>query len=41
MLGDEDKGMYIVYGEEKNIFDGPTRAAKAEQKSFVSARQAQ
>jgi hypothetical protein len=32
---------YVVDGEEKNIFTGPTRAAKAEQKSLVPARQAQ
>ncbi len=31
LLGDVDKGIEIVYGEEKNIlYTGPTRAAKAE-----------
>jgi hypothetical protein len=29
-LGDEDKRIEIVYGEEKNFSFGPTRAAKAE-----------
>ncbi len=40
LLGDGDKGLEIVYGE---IFfgTGPARAAKAEQKSLVPARQAQ
>ncbi len=38
-LGDDNKGTEIVYGE-KNIFcTGPTRAAKAEQKSLVPALQ--
>ncbi len=38
MLGDEDKRIEIVYGEEKNILcTGPTRAAKAGQKSLVTA----
>ncbi len=42
LLGDGDKGMGIVYGEEKNILYGaPTRAAQAEQKYRASARQAQ
>jgi hypothetical protein len=42
MLGDEDKRIEIVYGEEKNILcTGPTRAAKAGQKSLVTAWQAQ
>ncbi len=43
LLGDGNKGIEIVYGEEKNtVFcTGPTRAAKAEQKSLVPARQAQ
>ncbi len=31
----------MVYGEEKLFCTGPTRAAKAEQKSLVPARQAQ
>jgi hypothetical protein len=39
-LGDGDKGIEIVYGEEKILFTGPTRAAKAEQKFLVPARQA-
>jgi hypothetical protein len=34
-LGDRDKEIEIVYGREKNICTGPTRAAKAEQKSLV------
>ncbi len=42
LLFDEDKENDKVYGEKKNIFFiGPTRAAKAEQKSLVPARQAQ
>jgi hypothetical protein len=41
LLGDGDKGINIVYGEEKNICTGLTRAAKAEQKSLVPERQAQ
>jgi hypothetical protein len=41
LLGDEDKGIEIVYGEEKNICTRPNRAAKAEQNSCVPARQAQ
>ncbi len=35
LLGDEDKGIEIEYGEEKTFCTGPTRAAKAEQKSLV------
>jgi hypothetical protein len=35
MLGDGDKGIEIVYGEEKIFCSGPTRAAKAEQKSLL------
>ncbi len=35
------KGIEIVYGEENLFCTGPTRAAKAEQKSFLLARQAQ
>jgi hypothetical protein len=45
LLGDGDKGLEgleIVYGEEKKyFFTGRTRAAKANQKSLVPARQAQ
>jgi hypothetical protein len=41
LLGDRDKGMEIVYGEEKLFCTVPTRAAKAEQKTLVPARQAQ
>jgi hypothetical protein len=42
LLGDGDKGIEIVYCEEKNILcTGPTRAAKEEQKSLVPAGQAQ
>jgi hypothetical protein len=34
LLGDGDKGIEIVYGEEKKIFcTGPPRAAKTEQKA--------
>ncbi len=32
LLGDGDKGIEIVYGEEKNKCTGPTRAGKARQK---------
>jgi hypothetical protein len=41
LLGDRDKVIEIVNGEETNILiycTGPTRAAKAEQKSLVPAR---
>jgi hypothetical protein len=41
LLGDEDKEIEIVYGEEKKILYWATRAAMAEHKSLVSARQAQ
>jgi hypothetical protein len=41
VLGDGDKGIEIVYGEEKILFTGPTKAAKAEQKFLVPAGQAQ
>jgi len=41
LLGDEDKEIKIVYGEEKKILYWATRAAKAEQKSLVPARQSQ
>jgi hypothetical protein len=41
LLGDGDKAIEIVYGEEKIFFSGPTRAAKAEQKFFVPARRTQ
>jgi hypothetical protein len=38
-LGNGDKGIEIVYGEEKKIYcTGPTRAAMAEQKLIVPAR---
>jgi hypothetical protein len=40
LLGGGHKGIKIVR-EEKNSFTGPTRAAKAEQKSLVPAPQAQ
>jgi hypothetical protein len=42
LLGDGDKDIEIVYGEEKNYFvlGRPEHAAKAEQKSLVPARQA-
>ena len=41
-LGNGEKKIEIVYGEEKKIFcTGPTSVSKAEQKSFVLARQAQ
>ncbi len=39
LLDDRDKGIEIMYGEEKNILYWATRAAKAEQKSPVLARQ--
>jgi hypothetical protein len=39
LLGDGDYGIEIVYSEEKIFRMGPTRAAKAAQKSVVSARQ--
>jgi hypothetical protein len=41
LLGNGEKRIEIVYGKEKIFCTGPTRAAKAEQKSFVLARQAQ
>ncbi len=37
LLGDGDKGIEIVYGEEKIFCARPNRAAKAEQKSLVPA----
>ncbi len=37
--GDEDRGIEILYGEEKNIFTEPIRAANAEKKSLVPAWQ--
>jgi hypothetical protein len=40
-LCDGDIGIEKVCGEEKVFCPWPTRAAKAEQKSLVSARQAQ
>jgi hypothetical protein len=40
-LGDGDKGIVKVYGEEKNMFFGAARAANAKQKSLLPARQAQ
>jgi hypothetical protein len=36
-----DKGIEIVFVEQKIFCTGPTRAAKAEPKSLVPARQAQ
>ena len=41
LLVDGDKGIEIVYCEEKIFCSGPTRAAKAEQKCLVPARLAQ
>jgi hypothetical protein len=42
LLGDGDRGIEEVYGEDKQIFcTGQTRAAKTEQKPLVAARQAQ
>ncbi len=41
LLGDGDKDIEVVYGEEKIFGTGPTRADKAEKKSLVPARQAQ
>jgi hypothetical protein len=42
LMGNGDKGTEIVSTVRKQIFcTGPTRAAKAEQKSLVPARQAQ
>jgi hypothetical protein len=41
LLGDGDKGIEIVYDEEKNIFTVPTRAAKSEQKSLVTEQKVQ
>jgi hypothetical protein len=40
LLGDRDKGIGIVYGEEKIFCSGQTRAATAKQKTLVPARQA-
>jgi hypothetical protein len=40
LLGDRDKGIEKMYGEEKNICTWPTRAAKAEQKPILPAGQA-
>jgi hypothetical protein len=37
-LGDGDTGIEKVYDEEEIFCTGPTRAAKAEQKSLVLAR---
>jgi hypothetical protein len=39
LLGDGDKEIEIAYGEEKKFCTELTRAAKAEQKSLVPARQ--
>ncbi len=36
LLGDGDKGMELVYGEEKIFCSGPTRAAKAEQTQLTN-----
>jgi hypothetical protein len=41
LLGDVDKGIEIMYGEEKIFCTGLARAAKAAQKSLLPARQAQ
>ncbi len=43
LLGDGDKVVEIMYGEGKNILyrADATREAKAEQRSYVPARQAQ
>jgi hypothetical protein len=41
LLGDRDKGIELVYGEEKLFCTGPTRAVMALQKSLGPARQAQ
>jgi hypothetical protein len=42
LLGDGEKGIEIVYGEEKKIVcAGPTRADKAVQNYLVPARQVQ
>jgi hypothetical protein len=40
-VGDGDKGIEIVYDEEKISGTGLTSAAKAEQTSLVPARQAE
>ncbi len=37
LAGDGVKGIKIVYRVEKIFFTGPTRIAKAEQKSLVQA----
>ncbi len=39
-LKDDDKGIEIVFVEQKIFCTGPTRAVKAELKSRVPARQA-
>jgi hypothetical protein len=39
LLSDGDKGIEIVYSEEKKYFIVPNGAAKAEQKSLLLARQ--
>jgi hypothetical protein len=41
LLGDEDKLIEIVYGEEKIFCTGLNREAKAGQKSLVPARRVQ
>jgi hypothetical protein len=41
LLGGADIGIEIVHGEEINICTGPTRAAKAEQKSPVTGTTSQ
>jgi hypothetical protein len=41
LLFDREKEIKKVYGEEKILRTGPTREAKAEQKSIVPAIQAQ
>jgi hypothetical protein len=41
LVGDKDRGCEIVYVRKKIFCTGPTRAAKAEQKSLVPERQAQ
>ncbi len=41
LLGDVEKWIEILYGEEKIVCTGPARAAKAGQKSLVLTRQAQ
>jgi hypothetical protein len=39
LLGDGDKEIEILYGEEKILCTGPTTAAKAQQKTLVTERQ--